>query len=101
MLETRKYFGCFIEDKLVTAAGVHVYSKKYKIAVLGNIATYEKFRSQGLAIKVTAALVRELAGESLLVTLNVNSDNETAINCYSKLGFEKTHEYEESLFTLA
>ena len=101
MLETRKYFGCFIEDRLVAVAGVHVYSKQYKIAVLGNIATYEKFRSKGLATKVTAALVKELAGEGLLVALNVKSDNEAAIKCYSNLGFEKTHEYEESLFTLA
>jgi len=101
MLGTRKYFGYFIKDKLVAAAGVHVYSKKYKIAVLGNIATYEKFRSQGLATKVTAALVRELAGEGLLVALNVKNDNEAAIKCYAKLGFKKTHEYEESFFTLA
>ncbi|MCH9024489.1 MAG: GNAT family N-acetyltransferase [candidate division Zixibacteria bacterium] len=98
MLETGKYFGYIIEQKLVAVAGVHVYSKKYKIAVLGNIATYEKFRSKGLATKVTAALVRELAGEGLLVALNVKSDNEAAIKCYAKLGFEKTHEYEESFF---
>lgn len=101
MLETGKYFGCFIEDRLVAVAGVHVYSKKYKIAVLGNIATYEKFRNKGLATRVTAALVRELAGEGLLVALNVKSDNEAAIKCYAKLGFEKTHEYEESFFSLA
>ncbi len=101
MLETRKYFGCFIEDKLVAAAGVHVYSKKYKIAVLGNIATYEEFRNKGLATRVTAALVRELVGEGLLVALNVKSDNEAAIKCYANLGFQKTHEYEESVFSLA
>ncbi len=101
MLETGKYFGCFIEDKLVAVAGVHVYSKKFKIAVLGNIATHENFRNKGLATKVTAVLVKELVGEGLLVALNVNSDNEAAIKCYANLGFEKTHEYEESFFSRA
>ena len=101
MLETGKYFGCFIEDRLVAVAGVHVYSKKYKIAILGNIATSEKFRNKGLATKVTAALVGELASEGLLVALNVKSDNKAAIKCYANLGFEKTHEYQESVFSLA
>ncbi|MCH7947993.1 MAG: GNAT family N-acetyltransferase [candidate division Zixibacteria bacterium] len=101
MLETQKYFGCLFENELVAAAGVHVYSRKYKIAMLGNIATSEKFRNKGLATKVTAALVNELAGEGLLVALNVKSNNKAAIKCYTNLGFEKTHEYEESLFTLA
>ena len=80
---------------------MHVYLKKYKIAVLGNTATSEKCRNKGLASRVTVALVNELAGEGLLVALNVKSDNEAAIKCYTSLGFEKTHEYEESLFTLS
>ncbi len=101
MLETQKYFGCFFENDLVAAAGVHVYSKKYKIAMLGNIATSETFRHKGLASKVTAVLMKELAAEGLLVALNVKCDNAAAIKCYTNLGFEKTHEYEESLFTLA
>ena len=101
MLETQKYFGCLFENELVAAAGVHVYSRKYKIAMLGNIATSEKCRNKGLSSRVTGALVNELAGEGLLVALNVKSDNKAAIKCYTNLGFEKTHEYEESLFTLA
>lgn len=100
MLETEKYFGCLEENRLVAVAGVHVYSKKYKIAVLGNIATLKETRGKGLATKVTAALVKELTGEDLLVALNVKSDNNAAIKCYTNLGFEKSHEYQESCFTL-
>ena len=69
--------------------------------MLGNIATSEKFRNKGLATKVTAALVGELVGEGLLVALNVKNDKKAAIKCYANLGFEKTHEYEESFFSLA
>ena len=37
MLETGKYFGYFSGSVLAGAAGIHVYSPRYRIAALGNI----------------------------------------------------------------
>ena len=100
MLETKKYYGYFDNNKLVSVSGVHVYSDEYEVAVLGNIATNESYRGQGLSAKVTSRLLEDLTADNKIVCLNVKADNETAIALYSKLGFVKVHEYEEALFTL-
>jgi RimJ/RimL family protein N-acetyltransferase len=98
LLKTEKYFGYLHNDRLVSVSGVHVYSDEYRIAVLGNIATDPEHRGRGLATALTARLVDELVGEGKRVMLNVSAENEPAIKCYKKLGFEKVHEYEESVF---
>ncbi len=100
MLETGKYFGYFVDNQIVAAAGIHVYSDEYNVAVLGNIATAIEQRGKGYATRVTSHLVSELISEKRLVALNVRADNEHAIRCYRKLGFVKTHDYEESIFSL-
>jgi ribosomal protein S18 acetylase RimI-like enzyme len=100
LLRTGKYFGYFDNSRIVAASGIHVYSEKYNIAVLGNIVTDQDYRSRGLATAVTCRLVDELLSEGRLVTLNVGAANRPAIECYRKLGFEKVHEYEESIFRL-
>lgn len=101
MISSGKYFGCFDNNSLLAVAGVHVYSREYKIAVLGNIATHPDYRGNQLAAIVTSHLVEELNNEGLFVTLNVKCDNDYAIRCYQKLGFRKQCEYEESLFSLS
>lgn len=98
MLDTGKFFGLQENDALIAVAGIHVYSREYGVAALGNIATHPDYRGQGLAGKVTARLTRELVNEGLTVTLNVAADNEPAIRCYSRLGFERTHSYREAEF---
>ena len=98
MLESGKYFGVRRDGQLVAVSGVHVDSKEYKIAVLGNICTHPSSRGQGLATIVTAHLVKELVAESKTVCLNVKTDNGPAIHCYESLGFEKVCEYQEALF---
>jgi ribosomal protein S18 acetylase RimI-like enzyme len=99
LLSTGKYFGYFDGGRILAASGIHVYSDEYNIAVLGNIATDPDYRNRGLATAVTSRLVDELVSEGRLVTLNVGAANRPAIECYRKLGFEKIHEYEESIFT--
>lgn len=99
LLRTRKYFGYFDGCRIVAVSGIHVYSDEYNIAVLGNIATDPDYRNRGLATAVTSRLVDELVSEGKLVILNVGAANRPAIECYRKLGFEKVHEYEESIFT--
>jgi GNAT superfamily N-acetyltransferase len=100
MLESEKYLGYFDGNKLVAVSGVHVDSKEYGIAVLGNIAVHHDYRNRGLATILTASLVEELVKENKLVCLNVKADNKEAIAVYQKLGFEKAFEYSEGLFEL-
>jgi RimJ/RimL family protein N-acetyltransferase len=96
MLETGCCFGIRRGGELVSVAGVHVVSRKYKVAALGNIATLPAKRARGLAAAVTATLCRHLLNTGIeQIGLNVKADNQAAIACYEKLGFEKIAEYGE------
>jgi ribosomal protein S18 acetylase RimI-like enzyme len=100
MLETGKFVGLMLDDKLVAVAGVHIYSPKYQIAVLGAIATLPVSRGNGYATLLTSYLCGELKREKLMICLNVKADNPPAIKSYQRLGFETVHEYQEALFEL-
>lgn len=93
MLQTNHYFGIRERDQLVSIAGVHVYSPRYSVAALGNIATHPDYRGQGLAKAVTAKLCTSLLATVGHIGLNVKADNEAAIAVYQKLGFEKVASY--------
>ena len=95
MLETTYYYGIRTLTGLASIAGVHVYSKKYGVAALGNITTHPDFREKGFAKAVTAKLCTDLLGSVSYVGLNVKADNEAAIHCYSNIGFEVAGCYEE------
>lgn len=97
MLESGKYFGYFIKGGIVGVAGIHVYSAKYKVAALGNIATLPAFRNQKIGYKLTAALCHDLQHSVNFIGLNVRSDNEHAIRLYKRLGFRIEGTYEECL----
>jgi len=95
MLETNMYFGLKLDNKLVSVAGVHVYSEKYKVAALGNITTHPEHRSKGFSTIATARLCRELLKKVDCIGLNVQADNPSAISCYKKLGFKIIASYGE------
>lgn len=95
MLKTGQYFGLRRKGHLVSVAGIHVYSPKYKVAALGNIATLPELRGHGLGTKVTAALCLNLLQTVDVIGLNVLADNAGAIKCYRKLGFKTCGEYGE------
>ncbi|HEY5124061.1 MAG TPA: GNAT family N-acetyltransferase [Ignavibacteria bacterium] len=97
MLETNKYYGYFINEKLVGVSGIHVFSEDYKVAALGNIATHPDYRGQQIGYKLTSALCYDLQSCVDLIGLNVNSDNYYAIKCYKKIGFELIGTYDECL----
>ncbi len=97
MLETGQYYGFWQDGKLVSVSGVHVYSKVYRVAALGNIATHPDHRGKGLASKVTARLCQSLLQTVDHVGLNVKTDNRSAIGCYERLGFEPIATYEECM----
>lgn len=104
MLDSMQTFG--IKDPcnsqiLLAVAGIHVYSKEYKVAALGNIAVHPSHRGKGLGRKVTAALVKNLLNEGVEhIGLNVNASNEAAISCYRMLGFEQIGQYEEIMWKI-
>ncbi|MGC9366446.1 MAG: GNAT family N-acetyltransferase [bacterium] len=95
MLETGQYYGVRQQNKLVSIAGVHVYSPDYGVAALGNITTHPLWRGQGWGTAVTARLCRSLLQSVKVIGLNVKSDNLAAVSCYEKLGFEIIAEFDE------
>jgi GNAT superfamily N-acetyltransferase len=99
MLETGHYYGIRRNRRLVAVAGVHVYSPRFKVGVLGNVTTHPDYRGQGLAKATCAKLCVELLKTVNKVGLNVKADNVGAIAAYRHLGFEVVGEYEEGLLT--
>jgi len=95
MLETKQYFGIRRENRLVSVAGIHVYSEQYKVAALGNIVTHPDYRGNGLGKSVTARLCQSLTKKVDHIGLNVKSDNEIAISMYERLGFDVIGSYWE------
>jgi ribosomal protein S18 acetylase RimI-like enzyme len=98
MLETGCYYGIRREEQLVSVAGIHVYSPRYRAAALGNITTHPAYRGQGLAKQVTARLCQELRKTVDYIGLNVRADNEPALAAYTRLGFRAVAEYDEFMF---
>lgn len=94
-LEAKPYFGVRSEGRLVSIAGVHAYSREYRVAALGNVATHPAFRRRGLARAAVAALCGFLSDHVEHIGLNVKADNEAAVGCYAGLGFEYAASYEE------
>jgi len=95
MLETGQYFGVRQHGTLASIAGVHVYSRQYGVAALGNIATAHAERNKGYARQATARVCQSLLVDVSHVGLNVRADNAAAIACYRKLGFETVGSYGE------
>jgi ribosomal protein S18 acetylase RimI-like enzyme len=95
MLETGHYYGLRRDDRLLAAAGVHVYSPTYRVAAIGNVTTHPHFRGRGLATAVCARLCTALLQAVDHIGLNVKSDNASAIASYERLGFERIAVYEE------
>jgi ribosomal protein S18 acetylase RimI-like enzyme len=99
MLETGHYYGVRSGSQLVSVAGIHVYSPRYHIGVLGNITTHPRLRGQGLGTIATGALCKALLKTVDTVGLNVRADNASAIACYQKLGFQRFAVYNEYMVT--
>lgn len=95
MLETNQYFGIRKDGHLVSVAGIHVYSPEYKVAALGNIATAPSHRNEGYGRQATVRTCQSVLKDVCHVGLNVKADNEAAISCYKKLGFEIVASYSE------
>lgn len=99
-LQTKQYFGIRRENRLVSVAGVHVYSEQYKVAAMGNVVTHPDYRGSGLGKSVTARLCRSLSEKVDYIGLNVKSDNRVAVSMYERLGFEVIDSYAEYMVEL-
>lgn len=95
MLETGWYYGIRDGAKLLSVAGIHVYSQEHGVAALGNITTHPAYYGQRLATQATAKLCQSLLTTAKTIGLNVHVENKAAIACYSRLGFECIATYEE------
>jgi predicted GNAT family acetyltransferase len=98
MLATNQYYGIKNDEAILSVAGVHVYSQKYRIATLGNVTTHPRMRNRGLATKCVVTLLKTLEPEVDFIGLNVKADNEVAIALYHTVGFTIASSYEEALF---
>jgi len=99
MLALHPWFGLRERGELSCVAGVHVCSRRYGVAALGNVATVPERRGRGLARAVCARLCRELARRVALIGLNVAVANAPARACYAALGFQEALRYEEAILT--
>ncbi len=86
MLESGQYLCIRDQGGIAAAAGVHVYSSRYRVAAIGNVATRPSARGRGLAGAVTEALCRQLAATVDHIGLNVSAENAAAIRCYERIG---------------
>ncbi|HLF72690.1 MAG TPA: GNAT family N-acetyltransferase [Dehalococcoidia bacterium] len=93
------YFGAHVRNRLVAAAGTHIYSRHEGVGVVGNVFTHPDFRSHGLGTSVTAAVTSHLLEHCDLVVLNVDPANRTARHIYESLGFVDTGRVIEAMAT--
>ena len=100
-LHDRPFWGIWEADQLVSVAGIHIISDWAGVAAVGNVFTRPDRRGRGLGTRATAALVQDLLDSGLkTVVLNVSIENQAAIRCYQKLGFEPHCQYHEGIGTL-
>lgn len=95
MLDTGLFVGLRRTQKLISVAGIHVYSPTYRVAALGSITTHPAFRGQGLATQTIAGLCQRLRPQVNHIGLNVLVNNKSALHCYTKLGFRQIGTYHE------
>lgn len=81
------FYGVEKDHQLVSTAGTHLVSRTYGLGIVGNVFTHPDHRRQGYAALCTSAVVEELLSQSLDVVLNVQQDNEPAIQLYQRQGF--------------
>jgi len=81
------FFGIRAEGRLISAGGLLAFSRRYRVAALGDFATHPAFRRRGLATRVLAAVCRSLRGHADTIGLCVKAGNAPAIGCYRRMGF--------------
>lgn len=89
LVKLNENFGMYIDEKLISFAGIHAYSEQYQVAAIAHVTTHPDYRKRGYAEKVVEALSESLKAKVKFIGLNVKVNNLQAINCYKKLGFKE------------
>jgi GNAT superfamily N-acetyltransferase len=101
MLEQGIYYGAYADGALVSVAGTHAYSRRYRAGVIGNVYTLSAYRGRGLAAATTWSVAAALVEAGVTeVALNVKDDNQPAIAVYSRIGFTLREPFWEGEATL-
>jgi predicted GNAT family acetyltransferase len=97
MLEIGPYVAIRERGRIIAAGGVHVVSRTYGVAAIGNIATRPDRRGRGYGRAIAARLCQVLLDQVPLIGLNVHVQNAVAIRCYERLGFRVARRYVEGV----
>ncbi len=74
---------------LLAVAGTHLVAPAWGVAAVGNVYVHPAWRGRGYGALVSSAVAADLLQRGLLVVLNVDQDNPTAIHLYRQLGFRE------------
>lgn len=92
------FFGIYEDKELLCIAGIHVLSKRQSVAAIGNVLTRPGWRRRGLATRASSAVVSALLRQKIqTIVLNVAKENEPAMRCYQRLGFQTAYDYYEGI----
>lgn len=96
MLDDASFVGIRSNDRLIAAAGTHVFDEAAGIAAIGAVLTAPSERGKGLARTVTVGVWHRIRDRVELIGLNCADHNEPAKAVYRRLGFTPVHHYEEA-----
>ncbi len=82
------YFGVIEDGRLVAIAGTHAISRRYGLAVVGNVFTHPAARGRGCATLATSAVTAALLERCPDVVLSVEPGNTPAVRAYQTLGYQ-------------
>jgi GNAT superfamily N-acetyltransferase len=90
--------GVWEGDDLVAVAGTHMTEPSFSVCAIGNVYTRHDRRRQGLAARVTSAVVTEAFRRNLqTVVLNVDQRNLAAARVYDRLSFVRYCDFVEGI----
>ena len=100
MVKDGFFYGIYLEENLIAAAGTHLVAKGARLAALGNVLTHPDYRSKGLGTATSNAVTAALLEAGIeTVVLNVAEDNQAAIKIYERLGYRESGSFVEGQAT--
>ena len=98
MLEQGTYRGVRQHGALIAVAGTHLFVPSLGVCAIGNVYTRRDCRGQGLAARLTSAVVTyAFSSGATTVVLNVRQANDGARRVYERLGFRRHCAFVEGL----
>ena len=82
-----RYYGLFVEDKLVSTACA--YLRMPEVWIIGDVFTHPDYRGRGYAKAVTSAITNDAIVSGAKALLHVRADNKPAIRVYRAIGYKE------------